>query len=458
MSRVLPVLPSRLLPSPVALFLIAALAAGCSRPSDDTPTGIPVLQEEGPSSIVSGSMDWDAGVDAVGSFVAVTGGEHAVVLRPGDLVARDEFGTVVWRVAPLAVAPEVIGRTTSFTGAYGPGVDLRVPAPRRDLSLPVRFASDPGLPGSAVTLAVETIVEHDPAWTVCADGVEVLSAALSGAENEVSFRSAGGVAFHMGLPVAGDASRASASWTTLGVSVEAPGRARVSSGVSAAWLASAEFPAALSPRIRTGGYAPMIATFHLAPAVPGGSAASLAVTYTDQVHSMLDVHINWGDGVGELFQDNQPVHRIHEYCESGTYRVRFRIRNQAGLAQKSGLVDVTVGPSAAPGFVLIPAGSFTMGSPVTELGRDSDETQHTVTLTRAFYMSAHEVTQSEYLAVMGTSPSYFSSCGGSCPVEMVSWYDAVAYCNALSASEGLTPCYSGSGSGTVCDWNANGYR
>ncbi|MDP6460481.1 MAG: formylglycine-generating enzyme family protein, partial [Gemmatimonadota bacterium] len=37
-------------------------------------------------------------------------------------------------------------------------------------------------------------------------------------------------------------------------------------------------------------------------------------------------------------------------------------------------------------------------------------------------------------------------------------YDAVAYCNALSASEGLTPCYSGSGSGTVCDWNANGYR
>jgi formylglycine-generating enzyme required for sulfatase activity len=85
-----------------------------------------------------------------------------------------------------------------------------------------------------------------------------------------------------------------------------------------------------------------------------------------------------------------------------------------------------------------------MGSPVSEEGRDSDEVQHTVTLTRAFWLGKTEVTQGEWRRVMGTNPSRFSQCGDSCPVDKISWEDAVAYCNARSRQEGLEACYDGS--------------
>jgi formylglycine-generating enzyme required for sulfatase activity len=86
------------------------------------------------------------------------------------------------------------------------------------------------------------------------------------------------------------------------------------------------------------------------------------------------------------------------------------------------------------GFVRIPAGTFVMGSPATEKERILDETQHTVTLTKDFYMSKHEVTQREYLAVMGNNPSNFGSDLNG-PVENVSWNDAMSYCAKLTASE-----------------------
>ncbi len=72
-------------------------------------------------------------------------------------------------------------------------------------------------------------------------------------------------------------------------------------------------------------------------------------------------------------------------------------------------------------FVYIKPGTFTMGSPQDEPGRDSDENQHKVTLTKGFYMQTTEVTQAQWRAVMGKSPSHFKNCGIDCPVERVSW-------------------------------------
>lgn len=74
-------------------------------------------------------------------------------------------------------------------------------------------------------------------------------------------------------------------------------------------------------------------------------------------------------------------------------------------------------------MVRVPAGTFQMGSPTTEIGREDDETPHQVTIRPDYYVGKYEVTQEQWKAVMGSSPSHFSSCGGHCPVEQVSWDD-----------------------------------
>ncbi|MBW2733838.1 MAG: formylglycine-generating enzyme family protein [Deltaproteobacteria bacterium] len=111
----------------------------------------------------------------------------------------------------------------------------------------------------------------------------------------------------------------------------------------------------------------------------------------------------------------------------------------------------------------IPAGSFTMGSPANEACRDStEETQYSVTLSNAFEMQSTEVTQAEFTALMGYNPSWYSAngrgadCGLDCPVEHVNWYQAAAYCNALSTKNQHEPCYecSGSQSAVSCDVKA----
>ncbi|MFZ9856168.1 MAG: formylglycine-generating enzyme family protein, partial [Limisphaerales bacterium] len=78
-------------------------------------------------------------------------------------------------------------------------------------------------------------------------------------------------------------------------------------------------------------------------------------------------------------------------------------------------------------------GTFVMGSPADEPDRVSDEVQHTVMLTQGFLLSDHEVTQAEYRAVMGNSPSRFK--GDTLPVDSVSWNDAVLYCQKLTERE-----------------------
>ena len=87
-------------------------------------------------------------------------------------------------------------------------------------------------------------------------------------------------------------------------------------------------------------------------------------------------------------------------------------------------------------FVLIEAGTFAMGAPPPEPGRFDDETLHQVTLSQPFYLGKYEVTQAQWQAVMGRNPSHFSACGGTCPVERISWEDTQAFITALNAREG----------------------
>ena len=107
-------------------------------------------------------------------------------------------------------------------------------------------------------------------------------------------------------------------------------------------------------------------------------------------------------------------------------------------------------------MVFISGGTFTKGSPIDEIGRSNLEgPQHQVTVS-SFYMGKHPVTQEEYLRIMGTNPSH--ALGHNLPVTMVSWFDAIDYCNRRSLEEGLTPAYTRNGNDVIWDRSANGYR
>ena len=107
-------------------------------------------------------------------------------------------------------------------------------------------------------------------------------------------------------------------------------------------------------------------------------------------------------------------------------------------------------------LVLISAGPFSLGNTGSYEGEYDEKPPVTIIISKPFYISKYEITQQQYKAVMGNNPSEFK--GDDLPVEQVSWYDALNFCNRLSQSEGLTPCYTINGTKVTCDFEANGYR
>ena len=127
--------------------------------------------------------------------------------------------------------------------------------------------------------------------------------------------------------------------------------------------------------------------------------------------------------------------------------------------------DETFNASNCPIFVEISAGSFTMGSNNSEVGRSIDENIHGVILTHDFLIMETEVTQSFYQLLTGNNPSTFSDLGDQYPVETVNWHTAAYACNLFSDMEGYDSCYScvGDGPSISCTsagnpYNCNGYR
>ena len=109
----------------------------------------------------------------------------------------------------------------------------------------------------------------------------------------------------------------------------------------------------------------------------------------------------------------------------------------------------------------VPAGSFQRDGTSTNIS----------TVTTAFHMSQYEIQQSQYFAVTGGTPSRFT--GGTLPVEQVTWFDAVEFCNDLSTLEGFTPVYTITdrdplltdvpnhpitSATVIATWTNNGYR
>ena len=133
------------------------------------------------------------------------------------------------------------------------------------------------------------------------------------------------------------------------------------------------------------------------------------------------------------------------------------------------LSNGALGSAKLDGFALIPAGSFQMGD---ALDWASDAPIRTVKVS-AFYMGINLVTWTDWNTVRtwGVTHGYTDLSSGegkgaNHPVQMITWYDTVKWCNARSEMDGLTPCYSAAGvayrtgnsDAVACKWAANGYR
>jgi len=92
-----------------------------------------------------------------------------------------------------------------------------------------------------------------------------------------------------------------------------------------------------------------------------------------------------------------------------------------------------------PVVIRVPPGRYVMGATVDDAEAWPDETPHEVVLSRGFDIFAVPTTQLQYISVFGTNPSHFPSSHR--PVERVSWFDAVRYCNALSRLHDLPVAY-----------------
>jgi formylglycine-generating enzyme required for sulfatase activity len=130
----------------------------------------------------------------------------------------------------------------------------------------------------------------------------------------------------------------------------------------------------------------------------------------------------------------------------------LEVRTRARQVALNILRRASTSTSTGLELVVIDQGPFDMGSPARERGRRPDESQHSVRITRPFLLGKYEITQAQYKQVMKESPSYFSAAGpgkdrvagmdtAAFPVERVSWYDAIEFCNRLSRLDGLEPYY-----------------
>ena len=122
------------------------------------------------------------------------------------------------------------------------------------------------------------------------------------------------------------------------------------------------------------------------------------------------------------------------------------------------LVPKTVTNTIGMVLIEIPAGTFTMGSPAGEKGRQENEEQVTVTLTKPFGLGKTEVTQGQWQKVMGTEPwegQSFVQADKDCPTSCVDWNDATAFCQRLTDTDhtnGELPAGEGYRLPTEAEW------
>ena len=198
--------------------------------------------------------------------------------------------------------------------------------------------------------------------------------------------------------------------------------------------------------------------------------------------ALLATSCGGGGGGGSDYDDARPVAESGSAGSGSSASGSASSGSSSGSESAGGSGSTSTSPSAPEGFVLVQGATFDGTTGITGMtASDVFIEGRTVTIPN-LWVCDHEVTQAEYESVMLYNPSQFKNnpANGETqenrPVESVSWYDAIMYCNKRSADDGRTPCYKVNGnadtsqwgytphdgnwlSGTItCDFNANGYR
>ncbi|MBK9304705.1 MAG: SUMF1/EgtB/PvdO family nonheme iron enzyme [bacterium] len=201
---------------------------------------------------------------------------------------------------------------------------------------------------------------------------------------------------------------------------------------------------------------------------PPPSTGSLAIDVAPddlQIRWVLKRPLGLDDdrsGVGDVVLDDLPP---------GPFTVAWQ-REAGWTVPAPGWVDglITVGETATASvtYTVLPAwpfasvrleaGTFTRGSPATELGREPDEgPRHEVTLTRPLLVATTEITNAQWEAFTRGGRVVDPTLDNQ-PVTSITWFEAVAFCNAMSSADGLTAAYVVNGPQVAWDRDADGWR
>jgi formylglycine-generating enzyme required for sulfatase activity len=156
----------------------------------------------------------------------------------------------------------------------------------------------------------------------------------------------------------------------------------------------------------------------------------------------------------------------------GVYELAVRGLSEGGsvtVTVSKSLYTITGGPQTVTVYYYtlgmemanVPGGSFQMGNPDTAIpNSDNERPEHAVTLA-GFYMGKHEVTQKQWLTVIGSTIEEQQTLAGSTddngkgdnfPIYFVNWFEAIVFCNKLSVMEGFSPAYRIDGSTNPAAW------
>ena len=136
------------------------------------------------------------------------------------------------------------------------------------------------------------------------------------------------------------------------------------------------------------------------------------------------------------------------------YTITVRVYDINKNKTDSKPINLNVVNPAPISMIFVAGGTFAMGD-IWGNGENDELPIHNVTVD-SFYIGRYEITQAQWDTIMGNNPSNFQ--GDNRPVERITWFEAIDFCNSLSIHEGLTSCYSIDSGNVICDFMANGYR